>query len=185
MSSGPSSSTGIREKPVRAERATTSAAEEPRSTEVIRTRGVIRSEASNWENRRVRSSRVASSASSSPAVAEWRIRKLSSSALRAPLSSSCGSTPIARISRLAVLFKNTTTGLNTVVNRAWNGTTALAVASGSASAKFFGTSSPITIENTVASSTPTTAPMAGTAPSGTPSPPSGDSSSELTAGSKV
>ena len=62
---------------------------------------------------------------------------------------------------LAVLLNSRITGLNTVVNRLWNGTTTLAVASGRARAKFFGTSSPITMEKMVARKIPATAPMAG------------------------
>src|SRR5215207_7306033 len=52
-------------------------------------------------------------------------------------------------------------------------------------AKFFGTSSPITIDNNVARPIPTTAPTTGTAPAATPTAASGPSSSRLTAGSKV
>ena len=63
--------------------------------------------------------------------------------------------------------------------------TTLAVASGSARAKFFGTSSPMIIENRVASTTPTTVPTPPMAPSGTPAASSGSRSSELMAGSNV
>ena len=74
MSSGPSSRTGNREKPVRAEISMISSAVSCTPVDAIRTRGVITSEASYVENRSVRSSSVASSASSRPAVAECRIR---------------------------------------------------------------------------------------------------------------
>ena len=50
----------------------------------------------------------------------------------------------------AVLLSRLTAGLNTVVNRTWNGTTNFAVARGSASAKFLGTSSPTIIDSSVA-----------------------------------
>jgi hypothetical protein len=125
------------------------------------------------------------SASSSPSIAERRTRKPSSSALRAPESSSLGSMPTRRISALAVLLNSRITGLNTAVNAACIGTTNLAVASGTARAKFLGTSSPITMENRVASAMPITVPNTGTIPSATPRPSSGPRSSELMAGSKV
>ena len=162
-----------------------SAAVSVRATLAIRTRGVMTSAALCPENERVRPSRVAWSRSSRPSSALRRTSEPSSSAVRAPDSSSFGSIPIERITALAVLLKSRMTGLNTVVKSVWNGTTSLAVASGSASAKFFGTSSPMTIENSVASTMPTTAPAPGTTASGTPRPSIGSRSSELTAGSNV
>ena len=118
-------------------------------------------------------------------MAERRTRKPSSSALRAPESSSLGSMPTIRMRALAVLLKSRITGLNTNVNAACMGTTNLAVASGTANAKFLGTSSPITMENRVASEMPITVPSTGTAASGTPRSIIGPRSSELMAGSKV
>ena len=75
--------------------------------------------------------------------------------------------------------------MKTVVNRVWNGTTTLAVARGSARAKFLGTSSPITMEKMVARKMPTTEPTAGTMASGTPADVSGALSIRLMAGSNV
>jgi hypothetical protein len=137
------------------------------------------------ENVSVRCRIAASSRSRDPSVAERRIRKLSSSALRAPDSSSFGSMPIARMVRFAVPLNRTTSGLNTTVNPIWNGTTSFAVFSGTASAKFLGTSSPRIIENSVATVMETIAPTAGTAVSERPRPVSGPCSSELIAGSNV
>ena len=64
----------------------------------------------------------------------------------------------------AVLLNSRTSGLKTVVKRDWNGMTTLAVRSGSASAKFLGTSSPSTIEKIVAIATPTMVPTTGRQP---------------------
>ena len=184
-SSTSSPSTGNRECPVSAATAITSAAVASRSKVTAFTRGVMTSAAVWVEKVRVRWRIVASSRSSRPSVAERRMRKLNSSALRAPESSSFGSMPIARMTRFAVPLKNTMIGLNTKVNPIWNGTTNFAVASGTASAKFLGTSSPRIIENRVARATPMTAPIALTADSATPRPRSGSRRSELMAGSNV
>ncbi len=89
------------------------------------------------------------------------------------------------MSAFAVLLNSRITGLKTAVNTAWKGTTTFAVASGSASAKFLGTSSPITIEKTVAIKMPATAPIPGTTPQGSPTASSGPLSILLMAGSKV
>ncbi|KAM9861664.1 hypothetical protein ACI1US_02443 [Leucobacter sp. BZR 635] len=93
--------------------------------------------------------------------------------------------PKERITRLAVPLKKRITGFSTNVKASWNGTTIFAVARGTASAKFFGTSSPMIIENRVASTIATTVPTAGTIPAGMPMLPSGSRSSELIAGSNV
>ena len=156
MSSESSPITGKREKPERWDSATISVAVSSWWTLVIRTRGVITSSAEWSENRSVRLSSVAWSWSSSPSSAERRTSELSSSADRAPESSSFGSMPMDRMTALAVLLNNRISGLNTVVKNVWNGTTTLAVRSGSARAKFFGTSSPSTIDSSVATATPTT-----------------------------
>ena len=59
-------------------------------------------------------------------------------------------------------------GRKTVVNTTWNGMTSFAVWRGIARAKFFGTSSPMIIENVVAMAMATTVAMGRTAASGTP-----------------
>ena len=67
----------------------------------------------------------------------------------------------------------------------WNGITRMAVWRGRASAKFFGTSSPSTIERSVATTIAVVAPTGRTMPSGRPSAVSGPARSELIAGSIV
>ncbi len=177
--------TGKREKPVARDCAMIAAAVSATSTLTIRTRGVMTSEASCSAKRSVRRSSCASDLSSKPARAECRIRYDSSSALRAPESSSLGSMPIARMIAFAVLLNSRISGLNTAVKARWNGVTSFAVASGTARAKFFGTSSPMIIEKSVASTMPTTVPMGETAPSGRPRPSNGSRSRLLMAGSNV
>ena len=120
------------------------------------------------ENARVRESRVAVPASRLPSLAERRTSEASSSAVRAPLSSSFGSTPIARRSVFAELLRKTIAGRNTVVKAHWNGMTSLAVCRGSESAKFFGTSSPTIIDRSVAATIAVTEPTGRTAASGRP-----------------
>src|SRR6478735_12109550 len=99
-------------------------------------------------------------------MADRRTSELSSSAERAPDSSSFGSMPMALITALAVLLNNRISGLKTVVKNVWDGTTTLAVGRGRASAKVFGTSSPSTIDSNVATATPTTVPIHGMLASG-------------------
>ena len=100
--------------------------------------------------------------------AERFTRLDSSSADRAPDSSSFGSTPIARSTPLALPLSTTIAGLNTAVKATWNGMTSLAVWRGMASAKFLGTSSPRIIESTVAKPTPMTAATETVSASGSP-----------------
>ena len=57
-------------------------------------------------------------------------------------------------------FSSSTAGLKTAVKATWKGITNFAVGSGSASAKFFGTSSPMIIETSVAMVTASTVPTA-------------------------
>ena len=125
-----------------------------RSTLATLSRGVITSSAVCRLNTRVRESSVAVSRSRLPARAERRTSDRSSSAVRAEDSSSFGSMPKARRMALAVLLSSRTAGLNTAVKRdlerdarAWPSR------SGSASAKFFGTSSPMIMEISVAITT--------------------------------
>ena len=95
------------------------------------------------------------SSSSTPALAERRTRLESSSAVRAPDSSSFGSMPMARRTPLALPLSTVIAGRKTVVNPTWNGMTTLAVCRGMARAKFLGTSSPRIIDSIVAIVTPT------------------------------
>ena len=80
--------------------------------------------------------------------------------------------PIPRSTALALPLSSTTAGLKTIVKTVWNGITSLAVASGSARAKFFGTSSPMIIDRIVATSIATVTETGVAAASGTPQSPS-------------
>ena len=85
-----------------------------------------------------------------PWAAERRTSESSSTAERADRSSSCGSTPISLSTPLAVPFSTKISGLNSMVEIRIGVMTVFAVSSGSAIAMFFGTSSPNTIDSTVA-----------------------------------
>ncbi len=165
-SSASSSMTGNRLNPVFRARARTASADSDTRMVDRRGRGVMTSPASSSENEMVRSRSVAVSCSREPSDAERRSSDVSSSALRAPESSSCGSMPIARRTAFAVPLRTATAGLNTVVNAICSGTTIFAVCSGSASAKFFGTSSPRIIESSVAMTSATIDPTVSTTASG-------------------
>ncbi|MGC0367978.1 hypothetical protein RKD05_000230 [Microbacterium sp. SLBN-111] len=117
-------------------------------------------------NVRLRSRSDAVSFSSRPALAERRTRLESSSAVRAPESSSLGSTPTARSTPLALPLSTATAGRKIMVKATWNGITSLAAWIGTASAKFFGTSSPRIIDSTVAIPMPSTAETGMTTASG-------------------
>ncbi len=117
---------------------------------------------------RLRSSSDAVSFSSMPALADRLTRLDSSSADRAPDSSSFGSTPRARSTPLALPLSTRIAGLNTAVKATWKGMTSFAVCRGIARAKFFGTSSPRIIDSTVANPTPITAARPTVSASGTP-----------------
>ncbi len=143
------------------------------------------SDAVRSANRSVRLRSIAVSSSRRPASAERRTSEDSSSALLAPDSSSLGSMPTSRRIPFALLLSSSTAGLNTVVKRVWNGITSLAVSRGRASAKFFGTSSPMIIDSSVATTSATTVDTGETRPSASPADVSGPASSRLSAGSIV
>ena len=185
MSSTPSSTTGNREYPVSRVRSMTAWAHAVRWMLATRGRGVITSEAVCPENSSVRCSRVAVSFSSSPALAERRTREDSSSAVRAPESSSFGSIPIDRSTPLALPLRTTTAGLSTVVNSVWNGMTSFAVCTGRARAKFFGTSSPMIMEARVATAIAIATATTGTTAGESPRAVSGGDRSDVRAGSMV
>ncbi|MDQ1127953.1 hypothetical protein QE381_000081 [Microbacterium sp. SORGH_AS 888] len=110
------------------------------------------------------------SSSSTPALADRRTRLESSSAVRAPESSSFGSMPMPRSTAFALPLRTKMAGRNTVVKATWNGITSFAVARGTASAKLLGTSSPMIIENTVAMPMPTNAASGTRTVAGSPHP---------------
>ena len=153
MSSIDSSYTGKRLWPVRRASWMTSSAESSTASAWMLGRGVITSAALSRAKVRLRSRRDAVSSSSTPASAERRTRLESSSAVRAPESSSLGSMPISRSTPFALPLSTTMAGRKTVVNATWNGITSFAVCRGMASAKFFGISSPRIIERIVAKET--------------------------------
>ena len=114
-----------------------------------------------------------------------RTREESSCAVLAPDSSSFGSTPMRRSTRFAVPFSRATAGRKTVVKPDWKGITHFATRIGSASARFFGSSSPRIMLITVAMSRPRITPIGVTTCSGTPSACRGASMNADSAGSNV
>ena len=113
--------TGNLENPVVRASWMTDSAESSRSTSATLGRGVMTSCAVWSLKARVRASRVAVSRSRLPCCAECCTSVTSSSAERAPESSSFGSMPNSRMMAFAVPFSATTAGLNTAVNATWNG----------------------------------------------------------------
>jgi hypothetical protein len=93
--------------------------------------------------------------------------------------------PKPRMIVLAVLFSSATAGRNTMVKPTWNGITSLAVWSGRARAKFFGTSSPMIIDSSVATNTEMIVAVVGIATSGRPTAVSAGVRKMLKAGSRV
>ena len=117
-----------------------------------RTRGVIRSSATRSVNRSERSSSAAVPASRVPRSALDRTSDDSSRGDRAERSSSAGSTPRRRTTAFAGAFRALISQRNACANPLCSHTTPRAVRSGSAIARFFGTSSPNTIDSVVATS---------------------------------
>ena len=114
------------------------------------TRGVIASAARLSPNRIVRCSSIAVSVGSAPARAEIAASRPSSSGERALASSSWGSTPSRRTTQFAELLSARITHLNAVANIRIGPAVANAAGIGRASAPFFGTSSPNSIDSRVA-----------------------------------
>ena len=102
------------------------------------------------ENEIDRASRPAVGSSRVPWAPDRRTSEPSSSTDRAERSSSCGSMPIIRSTPLAVPLSTQISGRKSMVENRIGPTTVLAVASGSAMAMFLGTSSPNTMDSTVA-----------------------------------
>ena len=124
------------------------------------TRSVKRSE---------RSSSVAVPSSSVPCSALTRTSELSSPGERAERSSSAGSTPSLRTMALAAALSAAISQRNAFANPLCSQTTARAVRSGSAIARFLGTSSPNTIDSAVASTNASTVAVPPAAASDRPS----------------
>lgn len=147
------------------------------------TRGVITFSAVSSPRERVRTKRSAVSCSRVPAWAECRARETSSPGVRAEASSSVGSTPKARTSRLATALSAAMTGRNRRENTCCGPATKRATCIGFDTAQFLGTSSPMTICTAEASSMPTTTAIPETAPSGMPRAVKGPWSISASAGS--
>ncbi len=124
------------------------------------------------------------SGSSAPFLAECRASATSSRGERAEASSSVGSMPSSRRTRLAVSFRCRISGLKAAEKARWGVATRRAMASGRAMAQFFGTSSPITIITTVDSTVPITRAAVGAAAEEIPAERSGPDSSRATDGSE-
>ena len=142
--------TGKREWPVRRASRSTSPAEAVRSIAVQRTRGVMTSAAvrSPKSSERVTSRAVPSSRV--PASADRRTSEASSWGVRAPESSSCGVMPNSRSTRLAEPLSTTMSGRVSTEKRRTGSATTRAVRSGAEMPRNWGSSSPKTIEKTVA-----------------------------------
>ncbi len=132
------------------------------------TRGVMTCWAVSPASESDRTKRSAVSCSSAPARAECRAREPSSPGVRAEASSSVGSTPRSRTSRLARVLRRVITGRSRAAKRACGPATKRATWSGRETAQFLGTSSPTTIWTAEASSMPMTTLTPDTAPAGSP-----------------
>ena len=121
------------------------------------TRGVIASAARFSPNRIVRRSSSAVSSGSAPALAEYAASRPSSSGERALASSSCGSTPSRRTSQFAEPLSARIEPAEHGGERRASGRRSPAPSRiGRAIAAFFGTSSPKSIESSVASASAST-----------------------------
>ncbi len=147
------------------------------------TRGVMTCSAVRPPRDRVRTKRSAVSCSRAPARAECRARETSSPGVRTESSSSVGSTPRSRTSRLATRLSRAITGRKRAEKRRCGVATKRATWSGRETAQFLGTSSPTTIWTAEASSIPITTDTPETAPAGSPAAVSGPCSSPASAGS--
>ena len=182
-SSARSPRTGKRENPVERASSMTLITGSVARMASIRVRGVMISSARRSPNASDRCSSVAVSGASVPCCAERPTSDISSSGERADASSSWGSMPIRRRIPFADSLKSAIAGRFTVVNPRMNPWTALAVCSGSATARFWGTSSPRTIVTAVARISAIVTATPWTAPDGTPRLSSGPSMSFAIAGS--
>lgn len=148
--------TGNRDSPVARVALATSSQVAWASRATTWTRGVITFSAVRSARLRVRTNSSAVSGSRAPSLAECRASAASSCGPRAEASSSAGSTPKARTTWLAVLFRWLMNGRKAALNQRCALPTRLATASGEEIAQFLGTSSPTTIRNTVDSAVPST-----------------------------
>ena len=141
---------GNRECPVLIAAVTRSATVSSASSASIFCRGVINSSAERSPNRSDLSTSTAVTGSSAPLRAELRTSDTSSRGERADRSSSAGSMPSRRRIRLAVPLVSRISGVNSAENNSCGPADQRAVDTGRATARFFGTSSPKTIDSEVA-----------------------------------
>ncbi len=140
---------GKRENPDMAAAVTRSATVSSVCSATILDRGVINSSALRLPNCSDRRTRAAVAASSEPLRADERTSDNSSCGDRADRSSSAGSTPSRRTIQFAAPLVSRIAGVSSSENNSWALTTARAVASGRATARYLGTSSPNTIDTDV------------------------------------
>src|SRR6266536_6179018 len=142
--------TGNRLNPVSRAVASSSATVAVAGSATMSTRGVIASAARLSPNRMVRCNSFAVSSGSAPARAEIAASSPNSSGDRALASSSCGSTPKRRTTMLAVPLSARISQPKSLANILVGPAVRRATGIGRASAAFFGTSSPKSIEIRVA-----------------------------------
>jgi hypothetical protein len=130
--------------------ATRSAMVSSTSRVTISVRGVISSAAVREPNCSERSTSVAVTGSSDPRRAELRTNEPSSCGERAERSSSAGSMPSRRRIQLAVPLVKWINGVNIIEKSTCGPATARATGSGLATARYWATSSPNTIDTDVA-----------------------------------
>jgi hypothetical protein len=127
--------------------------------------------------------KLAVPASSVPMAADRRTREASSAGVRAPEISSLASSPKTFSTLLENPLRTMMAGLKMAVNTSWGRATALPMGKDNEMAMFFGTSSPISIDSSVAMVIAITSETEAAAGSGTPAAVSGPSSSLPTDGS--
>ena len=142
--------TGKRECPVSMARAIRSLTVSSTSRELTVERGDMTSSAVVSPNWSERSSIFAVAASNPPASAELRTMAPNSGPERAEANSSAGSIPSLRTNQFADALRPLMNQAHTVLNALTGGTTKRAVCKGLEIARFFGTSSPKTIDSVVA-----------------------------------
>ena len=182
ISSEEPSVTGKREYPVSLASSMTSWTCAVCSMVCIWMRGVMTSAAERSEKRTVRSTNSAASLSSVPISALRRTRETNSAGERAPEISSLTSRPKRCRTLLEKPLSTMMAGLKMAVKISCGRATARPMSKALAMARFLGTSSPMTIESSVASNMATTR-LIGTAESPSPSASSGSWRSFPTEGS--
>ena len=162
------STSGNRENPDSAATAIRSATVSSVCNATTSVRGVISSSAVRLPNCSDRRISDAVARSREPLRAEVRTSDSSSCAERAERSSSAGSMPNRRTIQFAAPLVARMAGVSSAENSSCGATTVRAVRSGRATARYFGTSSPNTIDTEVTITSAITAVIASATGSGTP-----------------